>query len=521
MSAATDVMSTATDVVPDATQRQQQARAASSSDESEEEGWEERGWAALVDKVSFKANEYNRAKLPYRKHAPQIPFFMHLAGVTSRRLRVWIPQTVVLGMGPDPGSNGLQQTWLYNDEDGCVQRRDEFDPSKDVFEAFRSPSNDPQELVAIFKRKRAGAPTDTMLLNSDELKEILYNRQSYGLFCVQKFVRLRKGRSFLARSVWTKEPGGGGFSHFAYYVSNVKNYQETGNPEDLLIDLTAFKSSTINVLRGSSVEDLKELTNEVATYIQRACAVDVQQVVVDFTKGNSGRWIMLQVKDFKLKRSKGLAANHQIKERLKKDSGEPDFAASFVKYEIPKGRQTTLHKKSAKKPSAALNVEWAGGEAGAKEFRRLMEAGFYDEARARLGEPEGQLVRKPDRYKQAAPPLAPGEKVTIFDTEAVDACKWCCKRCRSSHLQCTMSLSMIRDVQSHMRKRGVVLSWFDRTDVTLRTADSATLSGTTSTLMSGQRVCHNCYEIYVTELKLMRAEKLFMVGQRRLMLTCP
>ena len=46
-------------------------------------------------------------------------------------------------------------------------------------------------------------------------------------------------------------------------------------------------------------------------------------------------------------------------------------------------------------------------------------------------------------------------------------------------------------------------------DITLRSSSQAALSGSTSTLMSQQSVCHSCYEIYITEQKLMRAEKLF------------
>ena len=56
---------------------------------------------------------------------------------------------------------------------------------------------------------------------------------------------------------------------------------------------------------------------------------------------------------------------------------------------------------------------------------------------------------------------------------------------------------------------GVSFSWFDRMDITLRSSSQAALSGSTSTLMSQQSVCHSCYEIYITEQKLMRAEKLF------------
>ena len=330
----------------------------SSSEEEDEETWEQRAWSALVDKVTFKENIYDRKRSIYRKYAPQTPFFMRLAGVSkSQKLRVVIPDTVVLGLNNDPGSGGLAQTWLSTGPDGCVRRRDKFDPDKEVAEAFKSHTDDPTEIVAIFKRVRANeTKTQTMLLNSEELSEVIYNRQSYGMFAIQKFVRLRKGRAFLARSVWTKEAGGGGYKHFAYFITKKRNYDETGNVEDLLIDLNLFQSATINVLRGSAVEDLDKMTNDVAVYIQRALAVEVDQVVVDFTKGNSERWIMLQIKDFRLKRSEGARANHEIKERMRKDAGEPDFAASHVKFVVPKGKQTTLHKMSARQESKAVSV---------------------------------------------------------------------------------------------------------------------------------------------------------------------
>jgi hypothetical protein len=277
----------------------------SSWEEDEDTGWEERGWRALVAKVSFSANRpYNRTKMPYSKYAPQIPFFMHLvppAGASRRRLRLFIPQTVVLGLGLDPGSGGLQQTWLMNDGQGYVQRRDEFDVDRDIVAAFGSDGGDPSEVVAIFKRKRSGSGgegdggTQTMLLNTDELRDVVYNRQSYGMFALQKFVRLRKGRAFIARSVWQKEAGGGGHKFFAYFITNNKSYAQTADVQDLLVDLTAFKSATVNVLRGVAVEDLEALTDQVAQYVQRALGVEVEQLVVDFTKGNSGRWCAMMM----------------------------------------------------------------------------------------------------------------------------------------------------------------------------------------------------------------------------------
>jgi hypothetical protein len=122
----------------------------------------------------------------------------------------------------------------------------------------------------------------------------------------------------------------------------------------------------------------------------------------------------------------------------------------------------------------------------------------------------GQLVRRPARYKSGVVvPTLPGEKPNAYDSDAVDCCKWCGLRCRAHLLSCTMSLKMIMDVQNHMRKRNVEFSWFDRMDITIRTSTQGGLSGSTSSLMSGQRVCNNCYELYVTEQKLMRAEKLF------------
>ena len=130
--------------------------AASSSEyssEEDDETWEERAWRLLINKASFSGWEYPRARPPYREYAPQIPFFPHLGGAGPRRLQVWLPQTLVFGLGADPGSGGAQQAWLSCDADGCIQRRDEFDPDADVMPVFQSNFRPRDRLEAIFGPK--------------------------------------------------------------------------------------------------------------------------------------------------------------------------------------------------------------------------------------------------------------------------------------------------------------------------------------------------------------------------------
>ena len=140
------------------------------SSDSDDETWEERAWRHLITKASFSEWTYPRAKLPYRKFVPQIPFFMHLGGAQGQRLRVWMPQTVVFGLGPDPGSEGLEQCWLMNSRDGYVHRCDSFNPDVDVVKAFQSA--DPYEIVAVFKRRHNGV-AQRQLLTSEDLGVIL------------------------------------------------------------------------------------------------------------------------------------------------------------------------------------------------------------------------------------------------------------------------------------------------------------------------------------------------------------
>lgn len=485
----------------------------SDEDDGSEETWEERAWRHLITKASFAEWSYPRAKMPYRKFVPQIPFFLHLGGSGGRRLRVALPQTVVFGLGPDPGSDGLQQVWLTTTRDGYVHRRDTFDPDVDVMPAFES--EDPEEVVAIFKRRLNGV-AQRQLLTTDDMREIVYNRQSYGMFAIQQFIPPRKGRATLSRCVWKKEKGGGGYKHFVYAISNKTSSAETGNRDDMMLDLSVYNCATVNKLRGVAVEDLEHLTDSVAQYIQKGLGALVHDLACDFVKDDGGTWWLLQIKAFRLSAHRGKGANRRIKDFLERDSAGgtlPDYSHIVTDgSSVLKSKSlTTLHLRGHNRDTAESPLDWDGGEADAKEFRRLLEAGFFEDAKKALGKhpSEGHLVRTAPSYRRAPPPTLPGKPLTLLDGEAQSACRWCGTRCRTSHLQCTMSLKMIADVQRHLQQRGVSFSWFDRMDITLRSSAQAAPSGSTSTLMSQQSVCHSCYEIYVTEQKLMRAERLF------------
>ena len=444
------------------------ASAASSSEyssEEDDETWEERAWRLLINKASFSGWEYPRARPPYREYAPQIPFFPHLGGVGPRWLQVWLPQTLVFGLGADPGSGGAQQAWLSCDADGCIQRRDEFDPDADVMPVFQSP--DPEAIVAIFKRLTPQGVAQKQLLTSYELGEVVFNRQSYGLFMIQAFVPPRKGRATLSRSVWHRERGGGGHAHFVYAISNKQRFADTRRTGDLCLNLSEYNSATVTKLRGVAVEELEALTDAVAIYIQRGLGVVVNDLVADFTKDDQGRWWLLQVKAFRLEVHRGRNANQRIAEFLKRDSGESlvDYSHLDKSWGSLKST-TTLHLRGHNRDTAESDIGWDGGEAEAKEFRRLWDVGgeaSFKEVRQRLGKGAeawckegsiGTLVRKHPQYKLSAPPTLPGKPLTQLDTEAMSACKWCSTRCRTSHLQCTMSLKMIADVQRHMQQRG-------------------------------------------------------------------
>lgn len=483
-------------------------------DSEDDETWEERAWRLLVTKASFADWTYPRNKMPYKKYAPPIPFYMHLGGAGGRRLRVNIPQTVVFGIGPDPGNeDGLQHAWLITTSDGYVRRRDKFNPDVDVLAAFQS--DDLEEIVAVFKRRTNGV-SQRQLLTSDELKDIVYNRQSYGLFAIQAFVHPRKSRATLSRCVWKKEHGGGGHSFFTYAISNKTSFADTRDRDDLLLDLSVYNCATVNKLRGMAVEDLEELTDGVAQYIQKGMGMLVNDVVCDFVRDERGEWQMLQIKGFRLAAHRGAGANRRIRDFLERDSGDmlPDYSHIVTdgSSALKSKSMTTLHLRG-RDPGNESPIDWDGGEAEAKDIRRLLEAKFFEEARKAMNAQHiGHLVRKTPVYERRPPPTLPGTPLTMLDQEAQTACRWCGTRCRTTHLQCTMSLKMIGDAQKHLQQRGVSFSWFDRMDITLRGARAAAPSGSTSTLFSQQSVCHSCYEIYVTEQKLMRAEGMFAHG---------
>ena len=106
------------------------------------------------------------------------------------------------------------------------------------------------------------------------------------------------------------------------------------------------------------------------------------------------------MKDFVLRQTMGAQANRAIKERLRRQmSGETvglsaSMASLSTSSKASSRNKTTLHKKGVHKEGSNLpELSWSGGEVPAKEFRRLMEAKFYDEAREKVSVPVRVLAR--------------------------------------------------------------------------------------------------------------------------------
>ena len=122
------------------------------SSERGDEDWRDRAWRSTVTKMACK-HPYDRRRVPYKQFVPQVPFYMHLAQSlkpsAKTALKIRLPDTIVFGLGPDPGSGGLTQAWLYNSPDGYVCRREKFTDA-DILARFQSP--EPRAIVAVMKR---------------------------------------------------------------------------------------------------------------------------------------------------------------------------------------------------------------------------------------------------------------------------------------------------------------------------------------------------------------------------------
>lgn len=164
-----------------------------------DDAWRQRSWRQLTARMAC-LHPYDRRKFPYRQFVPQVPFYTHLAQSTKpskkSALRLKLPDTVIFGLGPDPGSNGITKAWLYNSPDGYVCRREQF-TDQDILDRFRN--DEPRAIVAVMKRPnipggvggehQPGDGTQVLLLNTEDLAETLYNRESFGARTVMHILR--------------------------------------------------------------------------------------------------------------------------------------------------------------------------------------------------------------------------------------------------------------------------------------------------------------------------------------------
>eukprot|EP01050_Picozoa_sp_SAG11_P002251 SAG11_NODE_110_length_16199_cov_18.081180_16_plen_352_part_00 len=269
----------------------------SDASSDDDDSWEQRAWRTRIQKISYRY-DYDRKKLPYRNFVPQVPFYIHLGqprrgpkskGARAPQLRVRMPDTVVFGLGPDPGCNGVMKTWLFNSAEGIICRRDDFSDT-DVMTRFKN--EEPRAIVAVMKRPLGAAQgTQLVLLNSEDLAETLYNRDNYGLFCIQAYVPPRKGRCFLARSVWRRDGGGNGFIHECFFMTAKRSFLESGSLDDLHLNLEACDSAVVTAVNGAVAEGLEGMSTAVKSYMEKALtpSIDVEELVIDYTKDSNGR----------------------------------------------------------------------------------------------------------------------------------------------------------------------------------------------------------------------------------------
>eukprot|EP00698_Gefionella_okellyi_P021437 TRINITY_DN694_c0_g1_i1.p1 TRINITY_DN694_c0_g1~~TRINITY_DN694_c0_g1_i1.p1 ORF type:complete len:868 (+),score=191.84 TRINITY_DN694_c0_g1_i1:77-2605(+) len=230
-----------------------------------------------------------------------VAFYKHLAKrpegsrqdqkSTSGHLKLLMPDTILYG---DPEG----AMWFYTSKEGYIYRTDTFAERHVV---RKIGEKDETIVAAVLKRphwEHSASMNEITLLDTRELR-MLAAAPPPGLHAVQKFVRCRGPRAWIARAVH----GATNKQCFAWFITNKTNFDDgTADARhryttatDTPGDVTVFRSS------GSATKDLLDLNKHFVEYLEHACRAKFAEFVADYLRDEKDRWWLLQVKAYRIK----------------------------------------------------------------------------------------------------------------------------------------------------------------------------------------------------------------------------
>ena len=374
-------------------------------------------------------------------------------------LRLNIPPTACYGVASDTGDDDVEpidSAFVYTDTDGSVVRELRFS-DRDVVDAFRS--DDPDEIVAILKKAGSNG-NEVVLLTTDELRATLRERGSYGPIAVQKFVRPRRGRAFMARTVWRKKDPSksqrAAEEQLCYFATCSQSYAQIGS-EALHTNVAEASSVSITMVKDPrATAEVAALNAAIKHFMENSLNVTVSELVVDYTRDEHGVWWLLQVKRFGIKRRRAAAVSKGVRSQK---AQEADYDAAIRAAEESDGDSSPV-KGSRKMGRVSALPKW-----------------------------ESPLLFDPPELEK----------------EARTICHSCLQRLPVHKLPATLSRKMIRETQIHLLKRGISFSWFERAE----TVSLLRVGGERANKYEQLRVCQVCFDMYQVEKRLVHAEQVF------------
>jgi hypothetical protein len=244
-------------------------------------------------RCSFR--DYDYSNLPI---GPCVAFYKMLArkpegnkkqqSSTHGRLKIFIPDTLVYG----DGDNSM---WFYSSKEGYVYRTDTFS-EREIMKRLGSKVD--SDLVAVAKRphwENAETMNALQLLDSKDLR-MLVASPPQGRFAIQKYVKSKGPKAFVARCVWNRNRTGP-----VWVISSRKNYDtitETDFKRRYVTSTEEPGSVTIFKMTGKAVNELQELNYRHVRYVERNTPLKFEEFIADYVKDDNNRWWQVQVKGF-------------------------------------------------------------------------------------------------------------------------------------------------------------------------------------------------------------------------------
>ena len=240
-----------------------------------------------LERINFIFDEYS--KYPDEHFQPSVFFFKFLAVKPDinetetkikknyPKLKLFIPDTIILN---DIDSN----YWVYTDIDGNVIRTEHFNDS-DVIEKFKSPTNDENELIAVYKKPIYTnghlQENHLELLNQDELERYLLSKHSYQ-YAIQRFVKCRGPKAFICRTIYRKDK-----LAYVYILTNKANYHDISQNQNLKFVINSQNENSYFSFYATSGKHLEETLvymNNIVRFIESHSDIIFEELVADFVK---------------------------------------------------------------------------------------------------------------------------------------------------------------------------------------------------------------------------------------------